>query len=84
MKPTSEATVSSMNAAKQHLERESGEIDRALKLFKNDRKTAISRQMSALEKYDEEMKEIGDLDDIDRELNMQVLILSDHNLYRFV
>lgn len=57
-----------MNASSHTLDRESGEIDRVLKSFKSERQNALRRQLSALDKYDEEMKEIGDLDDIDREL----------------
>ena len=45
------------------------EVDRALEAFKGEREIALSRQKRALEKYEEEMREVGDLDDIDREIH---------------
>ena len=45
------------------------EVDRALEAFKEEREIALSRQKLALERYEEEMREVGDLDDIDREIH---------------
>ena len=45
------------------------EVDRALEAFKEEREYALSLQKRALKKYEEEMREVGDLDDIDREIH---------------
>lgn len=46
------------------IDRDGREIERVMNIFKKERTIAIARQSTALDQYDEEMKEIGDLNDM--------------------
>lgn len=43
------------------VDRNGREIERVISIFKKERTIAIARQTSALDHYDDEMKEIGEL-----------------------
>lgn len=58
-----------MNSTIRQFTKANGEIDRALQAFQKERQYALTRQIRALDKYDEEMREMGDLDDIEKELH---------------
>eukprot|EP00596_Hydrurales_sp_CCMP1899_P006170 CAMPEP_0119039286 /NCGR_PEP_ID=MMETSP1177-20130426/8682_1 /TAXON_ID=2985 /ORGANISM="Ochromonas sp, Strain CCMP1899" /LENGTH=204 /DNA_ID=CAMNT_0007002959 /DNA_START=284 /DNA_END=895 /DNA_ORIENTATION=+ len=76
--------MNSLISAGHHFEKSGEEIDSALKLYSKERNVAISRQTAAIDKYEDEMKEIGDLEDIDRELGQMEAEQQgiDHNIMR--
>jgi hypothetical protein len=51
--------MNSLISAGHHFEKSGEEIDSALKLYSKERNVAISRQAAAIDKYEDEMKEIG-------------------------
>lgn len=58
---------SSMNLSRQ-LNRETSSIEKAVNNSRDERMAAVARQAAALDLYDEEMRQLADLEEIDREL----------------
>jgi hypothetical protein len=58
---------SSLSLTRQ-IERETASIEKAVNNSRDERMAAVARQAAALELYEEEMRQLEDLEAIDREL----------------
>lgn len=52
--------MNSLVSASLHFEKSGEDIDSALKLYSKERNIVFARQTAAIEKYEDEMKEIGE------------------------
>ena len=50
------------------IDRETAGIEKAVNKSRDERMAAVARQTAALDNYNEEMRQLADLEDIDREL----------------